>query len=156
MEVEQCEFKDVLSSWDKLWPNRTHRKMSSMLNDTEYDVVIFNMYEPRFYRIRDEDKTIGVMSSHRTTDDRMRVRGLYVDDEYRGKGLAKKLIQAGIDHGIEEKCSIVWTLPTEDGVHVYKSLGFEIVRPFAESLDYFDEVDLRYNKVVGCMVEKSI
>jgi GNAT superfamily N-acetyltransferase len=89
------------------------------------DNRISKRYTPIFFGVFDGDKLIGVNSGHRTKDDEYRSRGLWVDPNYRGRKIAKILLQATINRSVKEGCKLIWTLPRQSSMPTYSSVGFE-------------------------------
>jgi len=55
------------------------------------------------------------------------VLNVYTKPEYRKKGYAKQLMNALLEDAKEKGLSVVELKATEDGYHLYKSVGFEDV-----------------------------
>ena len=98
MKIERLNFKTVESIWStKLWPNRTsaietHSAMTWPFegNPESIDMNIFN-YPATFWGAYLDNKLVGVNSGHKTTDEQYRSRGIWVDPEYRKRGVAQML-----------------------------------------------------------------
>lgn len=132
--VKQITFQEILPIWqDKLWPNRvskieTHSAMTwpyTHINQS-YDMNIFS-YPATFFGIYDQDKLIAVNSGHLTTDTEYRSRGLWVDPEYRGMGLAHMILLATIDQAKQENAQMIWSIPRLSALSAYERVGFKTV-----------------------------
>ena len=129
--VQQITFQEILPIWqNKLWPNRvskieTHSAMTwpyTHINQP-YDAAVF-LYPATFFGIYDQDKLIAVNSGHLTTQQEYRSRGLWVDPEFRGMGLAKQLLETTIQQAINSNANLIWSLPRISSLHAYNSAGF--------------------------------
>lgn len=131
MEVEIVHrFRDVVPLWEKLWPNEDKRHlkiMSSMqwiTQDSDYNMEVYEIYDPTFFGIRVDGVLVGINSGHRSSEKHYRSRGLYVEPEYRKQGFASLLLQATIEQAKKEKCEMVWSVPRRSAETVYLKEGF--------------------------------
>ena len=132
--VQQITFEQILPIWEnKLWPNRvskieTHSAMTwpSSHPNQPYDINVFT-YPVYFFGSYQSNKLIGVNSGHLTSPTEFRSRGLWVDPEFRGMGLAKQLLEATIQQAIHSNASLIWSLPRVSSLHAYTSAGFTTV-----------------------------
>jgi len=132
--VQQITFEQILPIWkNKLWPNRvspieTHSAMtwSSFHPNQPYDINVFT-YPVYFFGSYNNDRLIGVNSGHLTSPTEFRSRGLWVDPEFRGMGLAKQLLEKTIQQAIQSNASLIWSLPRMLSLHAYTSAGFTTV-----------------------------
>lgn len=135
-EVRRISFEACKRIWqEKLWPGRKSeiKHMSSMQYLGEYDMSIYINYKPSFWGIYDGAKIIGVNSGHRTKDELYRSRGIWVDPDYRGKGLATMLFTALEEQARSERCTQMWSAPRKGSEYAYYSYGFK------STSDWFDE-----------------
>ena len=109
MKCVQSTFDEIYDTWhDKLWPDRVSKiePMSSLYwqlpNTIIKDKTIFDKYTPTFWTIKSGDNIVGVNSGFRTGEKIYRSRGLYVDEEYRNKGLSQILLRQAILQGREK------------------------------------------------------
>jgi GNAT superfamily N-acetyltransferase len=91
-----------------------------------YDMNVFT-YPVYFFGIYDLDKLIAVNSGHLTTITEFRSRGLWVDPEYRGMGLAQRILLATINQAKKEGASIIWSIPRLTALPAYERVGFKTV-----------------------------
>jgi len=140
MESKTISFEQITEVWHKeLWPSRvspieTHSAMTWPFdgNPIEFDMDIFN-YEPTFFGVFDNQKLVGVNSGHRTKDNVYRSRGIWVNPEYRKKGISKILFLMTESQAIREECNLIWSIPRKSALGAYTRFGFETVG------DFFDE-----------------
>ena len=132
MKVFESTFEEVYPIWkNELWPGRISKieSMSSLYwqlpNAIIKDKTIFDKYSPTFWTIKDEDKIVGVNSGFRTGEKVYRSRGLYVDKEYRNKGLSQILLRQAILQGKKEECYWIWSMPRKRALSSYQRIGFK-------------------------------
>jgi len=133
LEIIETSFEAVHDMWSRyLWPGRQDiRPMSSMTDAENIDMTIYEKYEPTFWAVyiknRDTNdlELIGCNSGHRTAERIYRSRGLYVDQEYRGNGIAQMLLRRLLIKAKLENCHTVWTLPRKESLRAYTAAGFE-------------------------------
>jgi len=132
--VQQITFEQIFPIWkNKLWPSRlssieTHSAMTwpSLHPNQPYDMNVFT-YPVYFFGSYHSDKLIGVNSGHLTSTTEFRSRGLWVDTEFRGMGLAKQLLENTIQQAMQSNASLIWSLPRTSSLHAYTSAGFTTV-----------------------------
>ena len=131
MEIRKVDWDTVHFQWKwNLWPGRYGIKaMSSMMyNDpTGYDLSIYEKYEPTFWGVYDGQTVVGVNTGFRTEDTLYRSRGIYVDDSYRGQGVAQLLFASLEEQAHSEGCDWMWSYPREGSHYAYLKFGFEMV-----------------------------
>ena len=149
-ELREVEFSEVLPIWAiKLWPGRESpiKSMSSMTYDRNFDMEIYDKYNPYFWAVFCGDMIVAVNSGHQTNDYEFRSRGLYTNPAHRGEGLAKQVLGATIAKAKELKLNRVWSVPRQSSVYAYESVGFK------RTSDWFDE---GVEFVPNCYVELKI
>ncbi|HUH25727.1 MAG TPA: GNAT family N-acetyltransferase [Flavobacterium sp.] len=78
----------------------------------------------------DKEKLVGVITFHHKKTNTFkahpiyRLTGLAVLEEYRGKGIGKKLIEKGIDKVSKHESVFLWCFARDFAVHFYEKLGF--------------------------------
>ena len=125
--LKEITFEEIKPMWEKLWPGRDDIKpMSSMTDNDDYDLAIYDKYKPIFWGVFTDDtnELIAVNSGHPTSDTRFRSRGLYVKPGYGGKGLGQLLLKTTIDHAIKEGFETIWSLPKKTALKTYEAVGF--------------------------------
>ena len=137
MRATKISFEDILPIWEnKLWPNRESaiEGISAMTwpyegNPDPIDMKIFD-YQPTFYGVFMDNKLVGVNSGHRTTDTQYRSRGIWVDPDYRKKGIAQLLFVLTEHQARIEKCEMMWSIPRKTALTAYTKFGFTTVGDF--------------------------
>tara|TARA_S200002703_G_C3733554_1_gene225492 strand:+ start:126 stop:599 length:474 start_codon:yes stop_codon:yes gene_type:complete len=125
--LKQIKYGNAYPLWKMLWPGRDDIKpMSSMTDLHDWDMNIYEKYEPIFFGIYTDDtnELVAVNSCHPTSETRMRSRGLYVKSEYTGNGLAQGLLQHTIDYSRNEGYEVLWSIPRLTALKSYTSVGF--------------------------------
>lgn len=125
----EIDFGTIYEIWSKLlWPNRQSQiePLSAISDDLSIDI---NILKNKAYYIayKSGDKIVGVLSGHPTGDSSYRLRGLYVIEEFRNKGLATLLMQKQIEHAKELDMKCVWLMGRVAREPLYAALGFEVV-----------------------------
>jgi GNAT superfamily N-acetyltransferase len=137
MRATKISFEDILPIWEnKLWPNRESaiEGVSAMTwpyegNPDPIDMNIFD-YQPTFYGVYIDNKLVGVNSGHRTSDAQYRSRGIWVDPEYRKKGVAQLLFVLTEHQARIEQCEMLWSIPRKTALTAYTKFGFTTVGDF--------------------------
>src|SRR5210317_1798640 len=117
MQVSRIDFNTIQSIWkNKLWPNRnsaieTHSAMTWPFegNPESIDIKIFD-YPATFWGAFLDNKLVGVNSGHRTTIEQYRSRGIWVDPEYRKRGVAQMLFLMTAHQAKVEGCEMLWSI----------------------------------------------
>lgn len=143
-------FEEILPIWStKLWPGR--KSKIGPMNPMEYlggnNIDIYVKYNPTFFSMQLNDQIIGVNSGFRTDQHLYRSRGIWINPDYRRKGISKKLFRDLEDQAIKENCTCIWSIPRKSAWPAYKAFGFE------QTSDWFDE-DMEFGP--NCYVLKSI
>lgn len=137
MKIERLNFEKIKSIWQtKLWPNRTsaietHSAMTWPFegNPDPINMDIFN-YPASFWGAYLDNKLVGVNSGHKTTDKQYRSRGVWVDPEYRKRGVAQMLFLMTAHQAKVEGCEMLWSIPRKTALPAYTKFGFETVGDF--------------------------
>lgn len=130
MTVREISYIAILPIWEtNLWPDRTSKitPCSSMLFPSGNDVTIHAKFTPTFYGYYDNGQLIGVNSGHKTNEVTYRSRGLWVNPEYRGRGIGKVLLNITTQRALDEKCIFIWTMPKQSAIKTYETVGFNKV-----------------------------
>lgn len=124
-------FDDVVNIWtDKLWPNRKSaiEPTSAMTWDRQIDMSLMEA-KPTFftYQIRTYANspwiTIGTSSGFAAGKGDYRVRGLYVNKEYRDMDIGTTLLYAVEGQAVKENCNRIWGLPRANAIDFYEKYG---------------------------------
>ena len=129
-------FNLIKSVWEiELWPERKSeiKSMSSMAYLGGYNMNIYEEYNPTFFLIQLDNKIIGVNSGFKTAPYLYRSRGIWIDSNYRGKSISKKLFESLKTQAIKENCTHIWSIPRQSAWPAYKAFGFE------QTSDWFNE-----------------
>ena len=134
MHTKRIDFDTIQTIWEKnLWPNRTsaietHSAMTWPFegNPDSIDMNIFN-YPATFWGVYLDSRLVGVNSGHKTTDEQYRSRGIWVDPEYRKRGVAQMLFLMTAHQAKVEGCEMMWSIPRKTALPAYTKFGFETV-----------------------------
>ena len=124
MEVLKPSWEEIKRVWDtKLWPGRDSEPVTSMVFMGGYDME-YKKQEPVFLGIVVDGNLVAVNSYVLTHGTEYRSRGLWVDEEHRGQGMAKRILSATLSEIGDRGGSMVWTMPRRDAMAAYMSVGF--------------------------------
>ena len=98
--------------------------MSSMTYSGGHNLQIYEKYKPSFFVFEINEEIVAVNSCHKSGDDEMRSRGLWVKPEYRRQGITRKLFDAIFDEALSQQCKYVWSLPRKTALTAYQASGF--------------------------------
>jgi len=127
--IVEVGFPQVQKTWsEKLWPSRENLEPQSAMVYLDYsDHDMGNLTLPvHFFGLYVNGILRGTNSVHLCADGSMRSRGLWVDEDLRGQGHGKNLLQVGVDKAIEYDCPFIWSFPRKSSWHSYRSVGFEL------------------------------
>lgn len=131
--IKPISWDQILHIWrTHLWPNRTSliEHHSAMLYLGGHDMNNFN-YRVDLIGYHIDDKLVGVNSSHRCSDGSYRSRGLWVDPEYRGRGIGQRLLRQSIEY--KGNATFVWSYPRQSSWNTYKAVGFQLTSDWQAS-----------------------
>jgi len=129
MKIRYIDFATVLPIWrNQLWPKRispieTHSAMMYMDAPLEMKNLLTT---PSFFGCYNDDELIGVNSGHLCVDHSYRSRGLWVNENFRRRGIGKALLLQAIAQAQLEEALFVWSYPRKSSWGTYKSAGFEL------------------------------
>lgn len=126
MNLTEITWETIKVIWENyLWVGREDiRPISTMTFAGPIDMQIKKLYSPIFYGCFDNSKLVGVISGHQTSTDSYRVRGIYVFDEYRGKGIAQILFSSIENHAKLLGVKYIWSYPRLSALPAYLKFGF--------------------------------
>jgi GNAT superfamily N-acetyltransferase len=132
----KLNWKEIHNIWKTyLWPNRSSaiESTSAMCLLNGYDLA--NMQStPTFYGYIINDFVIGVNSGHACPNqNNYRSRGLWVDPDYRGRGIAQQLLTATINQGLTERYNQIWSYPRQSSWRTYQAVGFKLLSAWKPS-----------------------
>ncbi len=126
--LQNITWRHISLIWiTELWPNRISpiEKISHMM--LEGPDMDNSKFEPSFFGYFVDSTLVGVNSGHMCCDGSYRSRGLYVNPEYRGKGIGQVLLNAAIEQARKEKAKIVWSFPRQTSWPTYSAVGFKLL-----------------------------
>lgn len=133
--IKKIDFETILPIWvNHLWNERKSpiESNSAMCFLNGYDLENMRS-QPSFFAYYINENIVGVNSGHRCRDNSYRSRGLYVFNEYRGKGIAVELLLATIEEGKKENTSYVWSFPRLESWRAYEKAGFTLSSEWLDS-----------------------
>lgn len=128
MKLKQITFSEIKYIWlNYLWLDRKSpiKPTNGLLLGGGW-IKDIESNTPTFWGIFDNDKLIGVNSGHKAENNMYRSRGIYVFPEYRGQGIAQKLLKATEEQAKKENCSKIWSMPRESSLKTYLKFGFKL------------------------------
>lgn len=133
--IKIIDFYTIYPIWSTLlWPNRNSpiEPTSAMNYLSGFDVK--NMtFNPTFIAFIQNGEIAGVNSGHKCMNNGYRSRGLYVNPQFRGRGIGTILLKETIELGRSEKCDYVWSYPRQSSWGTYKHAGFELTSLWEKS-----------------------
>lgn len=126
--ITEISFEQIIPFWRSLWPwsNKETLEPHSCMR---YGGGYFGLdYIPNitYFALLVDDKIVGVNSGHTTPDNLYRSRGLWIEKEYRGKGLGVPLLTAGITKAQQLNCDGIWSFPRDTSRKTYEAAGFTL------------------------------
>jgi GNAT superfamily N-acetyltransferase len=135
MTIKQILFDEILPIWSNyLWPDRVSQitPTSAMSFMGGYDLQ--NMVStPTFFAYVIDGEIAGVNSGHMCKDNYYRSRGLYVFEQFRGKGIGTNLLKAIIEQAKQEGATLCWSYPKDTSWNTYSRAGFMLVSNWERS-----------------------
>jgi len=131
--VLRISFEEILPVWrNHLWVERQSPilPMSTMVNGGGIDLSIRSNYSPYFFGAFGNNRILGVLSGHSTSHKDFRLRGLYVYPDFRGQGVASKLLSHLQAIASLENRKCIWTFPRQTSWPVYQKFGFIQTSPW--------------------------
>lgn len=135
--ISQISFNEIVEIWkSNLWKDRQSiiQPISSMVYLGGYDMSIYNNL-PTFFAIKKDGKIVAVNSGHMTVNGYYRSRGLWVNEQCRGKGYTYKLFKALVEVAKTEEARYVWSLPRANSVGAYIKNGFSIASKVTDNFE---------------------
>jgi GNAT superfamily N-acetyltransferase len=134
--IIELDWAEILNIWHNyLWPNRVSaiEPVSAMCFLNGHNMA--NMVSiPTFYGYIVNDKIVGVNSGHACPDqNNYRSRGLWVDPDYRGRGIGQQLLTATINQGLQEGYDQIWSYPRQTSWPTYLAVGFVLASAWETS-----------------------
>lgn len=126
--LQEISHEAIHPLWTNgLWPSRPTKElyMSAMLYGGGYDSEISKKYRPRFWGIYHQNRLVAVNSGFQTSPHHYRSRGLYVEEEFRRRGLATMLLGTCHDEARRLGCSTLWSFARLTALSAYLHAGFQ-------------------------------
>ncbi len=128
LHFTETSFEDVFKIWSQhLWPKRLSpiETVSHIDIDGSIDDGIINYTNTaKFFCMKNSNNIIiGVLSHHHTAKNRVRLRGLWVSPEFRGKGVGSELIMRTI-LSASKNANEIWLMSRAVNTEYYKKFGF--------------------------------
>lgn len=113
-------------------------EQSRVLSEEKFSLLESYIKEEKatLFGVVDSNELIGFIWLHKHTffeEERLHVNQIVIDYQYRGKGIAKKLIKEAEDLALREGLSAIDLFVSENNVNaleMYKKLGFETERRY--------------------------
>ena len=129
--IQACEFVDIFNIWrDQLWPKRQSliEPISWLSIDGTY-CEQFALERPSFWMARSpQNEVVGVLGGHPTPPGLYRTRGLWIREDFRRRGLGRRLMQELFNEALRMGYRQVWTMPRISSWPFYESCGFHVLR----------------------------
>jgi len=134
--IVEITWQKIYSIWiNHLWTTRLSsvEPTSAMCFLNGYDIV--NMQSiPTFFGYVIDDFIAGVNSGHACPkQNNYRSRGLWVDPNYRGRGIGQQLLLTTIEQGHKEGYKNVWSYPRQTSWPTYSAVGFTLASDWQAS-----------------------
>lgn len=121
--IKEISYLECLTLWDKLWESRvspTEQTSAMTLMPGEVRGYSQDIGIPTFLGVFVDGVLVGVNSLHRI-DSTVRSRGLFVEEDHRGKGLGILLLRETISRSGHLPC---WSFPRKEALRSYIEAGF--------------------------------
>ena len=157
--IKQIDYATILTAWEKLWPGRQHTAYSTMLMSGGYDTDIPDKFKWRAwgaydlkYGSVDRARLVGVNAGHKSANREYRTRGLWVDPNYRGQGIAGKLFAQLEQQAENEHARWLWSFPRLPSLPVYMTAGYV---PYGETVHAEFEQNVRAKKDLSVLITEQ-
>jgi len=129
IKIQEITFNDILPTWrHQLWPNRSSliEPVSAIDIESNIDVQILNyLSTAHFFGAFDGSTLAGVISGHLTAPHQCRLRGLFVNEVYRGHGISKLLIETELNKAKLLACTQIWALIRTKNLGLFQKFDFQ-------------------------------
>jgi len=124
----QITFEQILPIWrEQLWPNRVSKIETNSAMTLDKTIDMNNMLTiSTFFGWKENNLIVGVNSGHACNDGSYRSRGLWVDPNYRKRGIGIALLLACVEQAKKEKFNLIWSYPKKESWGTYKNAGFSL------------------------------
>jgi len=124
LTVTSIDYMEISQSWNQLWAEG-HEPYSSMLMNSGFDHHIKDQYKWRGFAVKHRGLIVGVNAGHKSSPRDYRTRGLWVDPDYRGQGIAQLLFEKLENQAQHECCRWLWSYPRLSALGSYIKAGYE-------------------------------
>lgn len=126
--IKTISWNNIVNIWENnLWPTRRSPIETNSAMSYLEGVDMYNMYTtPTYFGYIIDNVIVGVNSGHKCSDDSYRSRGLWVNPDYRKKGIGTALLLETIEQAIKENSDFVWSFPRYSSWNTYKKAGFKL------------------------------
>lgn len=126
------EIEDIWKNY--LWINRMSPIESNSAMNFLSEHSSYNMTTtPTFFGYFENNTLAGVNSGHMCENYQYRSRGLYVFENYRGKGIGVQLLLTTISQAKKENSKLIWSLPRKTSWKTYQRAGFTLSSPWFQT-----------------------
>lgn len=101
-----------------------------------YDMSVYERFQPFFWGLFVDGRLVGCNSCHKSSPLHMRSRGLFIHEEFRGRGYSRSLFAAVERTALQKGCDVLWSYPRQSAFEVYRKFGFMDHSASAESPDH--------------------
>jgi N-acetylglutamate synthase-like GNAT family acetyltransferase len=124
--VEEISFERIYPIWkEKLWPLRQSpiEPVSCINSKGEIDSEIAR-FSPQFFALLESSEIRGVVSCHPTSHNEMRLRGVWIDENFRGMDFGRRLVSQVIEAKSLEPWTW-WLMCRVKNVEFFQKLHFQ-------------------------------
>lgn len=118
-ELENADFRQVIEIWKKSFNNNFDKEINSTYLTDPYSITLVSV---------DSNTVTGVASLHiikKLTRTLGLIEDVAVNENYRGKGIGKKLVEKLIGIASEKSCDKTVLNSSEKNSEFYEKIGFE-------------------------------
>lgn len=131
--IKKITWEEIYPFWKNyLWPERQSKiePKSAMLFLGGYSTDHFTQ-DVDFFGYYANSEIVGVNSGHICTGNQdnsvnYRSRGLWVNPQYRNRGIGQQLLLAAIDSAKNQGFTLVWSYPRQSSWLTYQATGFSL------------------------------
>lgn len=147
--IKRINYTTILPAWEKLWPGREHFSHSSMRMMGGHSPEIRDTYKWSAFGVYDKTRLVGVNAGHKTSQFDYRTRGLWVDPDYRGKGIAHQLFEKMEEQAKFEGSRWLWSFPRLASLPAYMKAGYI---PYGDTVHADFEQNVKAKKDLSVLV----
>lgn len=148
---KNISFEAISAFWiEHLWPGRISpiEPVSCINSAGEIDILLQGKYEPQFFGIYFEEALCGVLSICQTSFTEVRLRGICVRPEMRGKGFSNLLLKKAFEQiSMIPNIQVVWTMSRESNFNFYNKFNFQKFK-FVTQYEYGPHIILKNSEIL--------